>query len=58
MAKNGGLFSPRDVNGGGDGGGKSLGGSENGYVAVKETVPPKPVPEKKPQVFGSAPAAK
>ncbi|GFS41042.1 phytochrome-associated protein 2 [Actinidia rufa] len=50
----------RGVNGGGDGGGKSLGGSESGSVAVKEAVPlpPKPVPEKKPQVSGSAPAAK
>ncbi|PSS20858.1 Auxin-responsive protein [Actinidia chinensis var. chinensis] len=60
LAKNGGLFSPRGVTGGGDGGGKSLGGSESGSVAVKEAVPlpPKPMPEKKPQVSGSAPAAK
>ncbi|KAI7981477.1 Auxin-responsive protein IAA27 [Camellia lanceoleosa] len=71
LAKNGGLFSPRVVNGGG----KSLGGgggcSESGtQQSDADAVPPSPkpvaaaaVPEKKPQIsaangHGSAPAAK
>ncbi|KAL6951982.1 hypothetical protein U1Q18_044524, partial [Sarracenia purpurea var. burkii] len=68
LAKSGGLFSPRGVNGGGE----SVGGAESGTppssvtsAAAKEVVPPSPksVLEKKPQIFaarsghGSAPAA-